>query len=89
MKFSKAQARIIRFPEGRICPFHRTHPDQMAIIFTCPECVYVEDPCGCGCDESCEKCEIGEETRYFCDDCGSVYCGKAKCPECSIRSIQQ
>jgi hypothetical protein len=43
-------------PEGKICEFHLEHPDQEAIIDSCPNCFNVEDPCGCNYESECEIC---------------------------------
>jgi hypothetical protein len=61
MKLSKEEA-LKRFPKsnkqyGYICPFHMKYPDQEAVMYSCPKCVYVENPCGCGWMDECEKCE--------------------------------
>ena len=52
-------------PEGRVCEFHMTHPDQQAIIESCPNCFNVQDPCGCSWGEECEICneKLREEKR--------------------------
>ena len=60
MRLTKNQAKK-RFPKsekqyGYICAFHMTHPDQEAVMDTCPKCVYVQDDCGCGFDEFCSLC---------------------------------
>jgi hypothetical protein len=50
-----------RFPKldkkyGYICPFHMQNPDQEAVLNSCSKCIHVQDPCGCGPDDGCEKC---------------------------------
>ena len=39
-----------------ICPFHECNPDQQAVTGSCPDCIWIEDPCGCSWDEECDKC---------------------------------
>ena len=82
MIITKQEAVKRRFPEGTVCGFHLVHPDQNAMMDNCSDCLYVRDPCGCGPDEGCEKCEIVEVQRFYCDECGNVYCGDGECPGC-------
>jgi len=58
MRITKYEALKRGITENNICPFHEHNPDQAAITETCPDCIYIEDECGCGIDDSCELCEI-------------------------------
>jgi hypothetical protein len=44
-------------PYGRICEQHLIQPDQTAVMSTCPDCIYIQDECGCGEDEWCDECK--------------------------------
>lgn len=56
MKVTKAEAKERNMEDSYICPFHEKHPDQSYAQGLCADCIWIEDPCGCGVDEGCEEC---------------------------------
>ena len=94
MKFTKEQAKDLPVDKrrGYICDFHQHNPDQEAVMNTCPNCLYIQDSCGCGVDEICWKCNktgglkkdepfiINKGLSYLDDDYTTYL--HAICPKC-------
>jgi len=57
MIFTKQEAYNARINEGCICDYHMNNPDQTG-VYNCPDCVIIQDPCGCGEDGECEDCRV-------------------------------
>ena len=43
--------------ESGICDYHLNNPDQNG-VYNCPDCVIIEDSCGCGEDDECNYCKV-------------------------------
>lgn len=67
---TKKEAKELGFDSNFICIFHETNPDQEAVTNSCEDCVYIQEPCGCGVDEGCEICERNAKAQVWCRDCG-------------------
>ena len=57
MIITKKEAKKLKICWRRLCQFHIANPDQDAIMNTCQDCKIIQEPCGCGFDESCELCD--------------------------------
>ena len=61
---TKAEAKERRMDSSYVCKFHEHNPDQRAIQDgLCPDCIYIQDSCGCGLDEGCIKCSPEDFTE--------------------------
>ena len=57
MMISKKRARGWRMRANKICGFHEINPDQEAVMFSCHDCKFIQDTCGCDLESCCEFCE--------------------------------